>query len=392
MTSFIQRHAVILIFPILDVALNLVNYAYHLLLARELSSTAYGLLNAYLAFLGLLLIIGGALQWTVTRDYSQRKENDYSKLSIRIFTITGLLLLTLLYALPYFLPFTKINLLIVYLIVGFHILLSFHRGVLQATERFYALNLSYYVESVVKVLATWLLIQQTNVTYALLFILLGMIASYLLSLVQVPFPVHLGRMEASGLVHMIHTQVVMTLFFTLDSLLVTRYFPQLAGDYSVALRFGQLLLFVALSLAQLLLPRLSQKSQEKTFLLWERRFYILLLSGLALAVLFYWTIVPYLIPILFGSGYEAPTEYIKYMVFVYAGITLIQYEALVQFSLHRTGYLKGYWLILILFTIVLTTLHATIEIWLFAQASVFLISAIVLRFTLSRHPNSVKEA
>lgn len=392
MTSFIQRHAVILIFPILDVALNLVNYAYHLLLARELSSTAYGLLNAYLAFLGLLLIIGGALQWTVTRDYSQRKENDYRKLSIRIFTITGLLLLTLLYALPYFLPFTKINLLIVYLIVGFHILLSFHRGVLQATERFYALNLSYYVESVVKVLATWLLIQQTNVTYALLFILLGMIASYLLSLVQVPFPVHHGRMEASGLVHMIHTQVVMTLFFTLDSLLVTRYFPQLAGDYSVALRFGQLLLFVALSLAQLLLPRLSQKSLEKTFLLWERRFYLLLLSGLAFAVLFYWTIIPYLIPILFGGGYEAATEYIKYMVFVYAGITLIQYEALVQFSLHRTGYLKGYWLILILFTIVLTTLHATIEIWLFAQASVFLISAIVLRFTLSRHPNPVKEA
>ena len=72
---------------------------------------------------------------------------------------------------------------------------------------------------------------------------------------QVPFPTSTGHLKASGLVHVIHTQVVMTLFFTLDSLLVTRYFPQLAGDYSVALRFGQLLLFVALSLAQLLLPR-----------------------------------------------------------------------------------------------------------------------------------------
>lgn len=391
MTSFIQRHAVLLIFPILDVALNLVNYAYHLLLARELSSAVYGLLNAYLAFLGLLLIIGGALQWTVTRDYSQQKTNDYKNLSIRVLAITGSILLILLYALPYFLPFTKINLLIVYFIVGFHILLSFRRGVLQATERFYALNLSYYIESVVKVLATWLLIQQTNVTYALIFILLGMIASYLLSLTQVAFPASAGQLQAGGLVHMIHTQIVMTLFFTLDSLLVTRYFPQLAGDYSVALRFGQLLLFVALSLAQLLLPRLSQKSQEDSFHLWERRFYILLLGGLTLAILIYWTIVPYLIPLLFGDGYEAATRYIKYMVFVYAGITLIQYEALVQFSLHRTGYLKGYWLILILFAIVLTTMHATIETWLLAQASVFLISAAVLRFILPRHPNLAKE-
>ncbi len=95
-------------------------------------------------------------------------------------------------------------------------------------------------------------------------------------------PVSSGRIHANGLVHMIHTQVVMTLFFTLDSLLVTRYFPQLAGDYSVALRFGQLLLFVALSLAQLLLPRLSQKSQDEAFLLWERRFYRILLGGMLL--------------------------------------------------------------------------------------------------------------
>ncbi|MCQ4091250.1 hypothetical protein [Exiguobacterium sp. LL15] len=392
MTSFIQRHAVLLIFPILDVALNLVNYAYHLLLARELSSAVYGLLNAYLAFLGLLLIIGGALQWTVTRDYSQQKTNDYQKLRFRILVVTGCFLLILLYALPYFLPFTKINLLIVYFIIVFHILLSFRRGVLQATERFYALNLSYYIESVVKVLATWLLIQQTNVSYALLFILAGMIASYLLSLIQVTFPVSSGRIHANGLVHMIHTQVVMTLFFTLDSLLVTRYFPQLAGDYSVALRFGQLLLFVALSLAQLLLPRLSQKSQDEAFLLWERRFYRILLGGLALAVLVYWTIVPYLIPILFGSGYDMATHYIKYMVFVYVGITLIQYEALVQFSLHRTGYLKGYWLILILFVLVLTTFHSTVEIWLLAQAGVFLLGALILRFTLPRHPDPVKEA
>jgi len=392
MTSFIQRHAVLLIFPILDVALNLVNYAYHLLLARELSSAVYGLLNAYLAFLGLLLIIGGALQWTVTRDYSQQKTNDYQKLRFRILMSIGCFLLILLYALPYFLPFTKINLLIVYLIVLFHILLSFRRGVLQATERFYALNLSYYIESVVKVLATWLLIQQTNVSYALLFILAGMIASYLLSLIQVPFPTSTGQIKASGLVHMIHTQVVMTLFFTLDSLLVTRYFPQFAGDYSVALRFGQLLLFVALSLAQLLLPRLSQKSQDEAFLLWERRFYRILLGGMALAILVYWTIVPYLIPILFGSGYDMATHYIKYMAFVYVGITLIQYEALVQFSLHRTSYLKGYWLILILFIIVLTTFHSTVETWLLAQAGVFLLGALILRFTLPRHPHPVKEA
>ncbi len=86
------------------------------------------------------------------------------------------------------------------------------------------------------------------------------------------------------------------------------------------------------------------------------------------------------------------THYIKYMVFVYVGITLIQYEALVQFSLHRTGYLKGYWLILILFVLVLTTFHSTVEIWLLAQAGVFLLGALILRFTLPRHPDPVKEA
>jgi len=251
---------------------------------------------------------------------------------------------------------------------------------------------SFTTQSVAKILATWLLIQQTNVIYALLFILAGMIASYLLSLMQVPFPTSTGHLKASGLVHMIHTQVVMTLFFTLDSLLVTRYFPQLAGDYSIALRFGQLLLFVALSLAQLLLPRLSQKSQDQSFLLWERRFYRILLGGLVLAVLVYWTIVPYLIPMLFGSGYDAATHYIKYMVFVYVGITLIQYEALVQFSLHRTGYLKGYWLILILYILVLITFHSSVETWLLAQAGVFLLGALILRFTLPRHPHSAKEA
>ncbi|VWX38380.1 lipopolysaccharide biosynthesis protein [Exiguobacterium oxidotolerans] len=385
MTSFLNRHAVILIFPLLDVLLNVVNYAYHLLLARELSSVDYGLLNAYLALLGLLLIIGSALQWTVTRDLSQQLTNQYRQLRLRLLLYTGIILLILMYVLPFILPFTKINLLLLTLTILIHILLSFRRGVLQAEERFYALNFSYYVESVVKVAATWIFLSYTDVTLALLFILLGMTLAYFSSLVQTSFPISFGRTKWHGLTHMIHTQVVMTLFFTLDSLLVTRFFPTLAGDYSVALRFGQLLLFVALSLSQLLLPRLSSLNQSDTFVEWERKLYFLIVGGLACSVLFYFLAVPYLIPILFGDGYEQSGQYVKYMALVYAGITLIQYEALVQFSLHRTGYLKWYWGILVVLVLSLLLFRQTIEIWLTAQVIVFLASAVFLRLILQKH-------
>lgn len=385
MTSFLNRHAIIFIFPFLDVLLNVVNYAYHLLLARELSSVDYGLLNAYLALLGLLLIIGSALQWTVTRDLSQRLDNQYRHLRFRLLLYTGFILFILMYVLPFILPFTKINLLLIAFTILIHILLSFRRGILQAEERFYALNLSYYVESVVKVAATWLFLRYTDVTLALVFILIGMLMAYLISLVQVPFPKSAGTMRWHGLTHMIHTQVVMTLFFTLDSLLVTRFFPTLAGDYSVALRFGQLLLFVALSLSQLLLPRLSSLNQSKSFVAWERKLYIGILIGLSCSVLFYFTAIPYIIPILFGEGYEQAGQYVKYMALIYSGITLIQYEALVQFSLHRTSYLKWYWGTLVLLILALLLFRQTIEIWLTAQVVVFLTSAIFLRFILRRY-------
>lgn len=384
MTGFLNRHAVILIFPVLDILLNIVNYAYHLLLARQLSSVDYGFLNGYLALLGLLLIIGSALQWTVTRDLSQHLTNHYRVLRNRLLAVVGVILLILLYVLPNLLPFTRINLLLVVLTVFFHILLSFRRGVIQAQERFYALNLSYYVESLTKVMATWFLLQYTNVTLALAFILIGMLMAYLVSLLQTPFPESTGPTRWHGLTHMIHTQVVMTLFFTLDSLLVTRFFPTFAGDYSVALRFGQLLLFVALSLSQLLLPRLSSLNHQQSFHIWERKLYLFLLSGLACAVLFYVTVVPYLIPWLFGSGYDLAGQYVKYMVLVYAGITLIQYEALVQFSLHRTSYLKWFWGILILLVVSLMFVRQTVEIWLTGQAVVLLGSAFVLRFILPK--------
>ena len=380
MKAVMSRYSILLIFPVLDALLNIINYSYHFFLARGLTSQDYGLLNAYLALLGLLLIIGSAVQWIVTRNLGQQIATDYRYIE-RIILLVAMGLSSVLFILiPYILPLSRINLFLLAVTVFFHILVSFRRGVLQANERFYALTLSYYVEAIVKVGVTWIFLEQLDITLALIGILIGMILTYGLSIWQTHFPETAGDKQFHGLFQLIHVQIVMTLFFSVDSLLVTLFFPSLVGDYSVSLRFSQLVLFVCLSIFQVLLPRLSRAAETDSFLSFERTVFRLLLAALGIITVLYFLIIPSVVPIFFGQGYDEAGYFVRYMIFTYIGIIIVQYEAMLQFILRNNRYLRWYWALLFVFLVALFLFRQSMEMWLLAQAVVLLGGSLLLRF------------
>lgn len=383
----ISRYSILLIFPVLDALLNIINYSYHFFLARGLTNQDYGLLNAYLALLGLLLIIGSAVQWIVTRNLGQQIATDYRYIqrSLLLFAVAISVVLFLL--IPYILPLSRINLFFLFVTVFFHILVSFRRGVLQANERFYALTLSYYVEAITKVMVTWIFLEQLDITLALIGILIGMILTYVMSTRQADFPEAIGEKQFHGLFQLIHVQIVMTLFFSVDSLLVTLFFPDLVGDYSVSLRFSQLVLFVCLSVFQVILPRLSRASETATFLSFERTVFRLLLAALVIVTVTYYVMIPSIVPLFFGQGYDQAGYFVRYMIFTYIGIIIVQYEAMLQFISRNHRYLRWYWALFIVFLTALFLFRQSIETWLLAQAVVLLGGSLLLRarFNYERH-------
>ncbi len=323
-------------FPILDVALNGVNYLYHIFVSWCLIPSDYGILNSLLAVMAILFVSGISLQLHTSKVMAEKQYHIVSNIYQAVHYITLGLSLALLVAIPPMMNLLRtdpLSLFLVILIIAINNYLSVYRGILQGEKQFLALNYNFYIEVFFKFLALYLLFPRfASVQSGLLSILVGMVAAFVHGYFRkklVYYQVDQSRKkEFSKIIKQIAAIFAANFFiyfFTnIDMIVVNYYLPEESGIFAVVLRYAQILLFTIFSIITVFLPYLSAAKGDlpKFRKILAFLFALVTFTGL-MAVLVYSWLLPPTVEWFFGAQYQEAGQYlflgaIAYLFFIYA--------------------------------------------------------------------------
>lgn len=333
------------IFPLLDIALNGLNYVFNIYVAWHLVPADFGVMTALLAVLSLLLVTGVSLQlYTAKHVAEQPSQALAAAMAAKGIRRSALMLIGAVSAL--FLvgavwlhaltrgSFGALALvLVVFLLNAF---LSIDRGILQGSRRFLQLNLNFYIEVGVKVVALWALFHvDAAIEPVLLAIALGMAAALVHARwvtstriqgsvdADVAESVTMQRTHLSRIAK-IYAATFFTYFFTsADLIIVNFYLPDQSGYFAVALKYTQILLFASLSLATVFLPLLSSAKDDAHLFARRLRLLLGLVAVLIAAVsAAYWVAAGPTVDWFFGHQYAPATQFILLDCLPYALLIL----------------------------------------------------------------------
>lgn len=296
-----------IVYILLDLPLNVINYLFVVLLGSYLSPVDYGQATAFLALLAILITPGIALQSAVARKIASAGEHRL-QLDQSSSRILFLWLLSIILAIPLIqllLNASLVVILILLLVVVVHGLLSWQRGQLQGNGHFLRLSSSMYVEMLIKLGIGILLISIFNLpSVVVICVLIAYGCSLVWTTLQIPNRKVLNVQTLSfqnTLLPFLFQLSFIQISMNIDLLIVNRLNPDISGFYAATIRYGQLIIFVMLSIQTVLIPWLARHT--KTI----RLDYIMgIYSLFALIILAsYHFIVPLTIPYLFGEVYLA---------------------------------------------------------------------------------------
>lgn len=310
--KFVRKKQGVL-FPVLDVLLNLFNWGYHVLVSWFLLPGDYGRLNALLALLALMMVLGVSLQMLTAKQVAAHGTRVAPMLSRLAWTVglggggLGVLML------PALMVLTRTDAICVLLVLATFVLnavLSVRRGVAQGQTTFLSLNGSFYLEVIVKLVATWVFLRfHASPHTALLGVLVGMAAALLVS---PPLP---KTSEVSGepmrywvgaLGPVLAAQFFLYFFSAVDMLFVNRQLPDEAGIYAVAVKFGQILFLGALSVATVFIPQLARNRDNRALFLKSAQMLVgVVLFAVVAGQILSRTVLPPVVPAVFGHEYAA---------------------------------------------------------------------------------------
>ena len=320
--AFIANQQPIL-YPLLDMPLSALNYAFLVFASWYLTRSDYGIVNSLLALLAITLMIGLSVQTLTAKRVSALSTSALSTAvdTTAIFhfgrlagLLVGLIFLATMPVLQAITHGSVAALLALYLTFVCNIFVSIFRGIYQGQKRFLRLNLSFYIEVFGK--TTTLLLCLTwfpTITTVIGAVLMGMALSLAYSLIAdwrerpssrvatTPQPIIPVLRQLSGIVA---AQFFLQLLVTMDLILINYYSPYNAGSYAVVAKYGQLILFSFLSLQTVLFPILNRAAAERTTFRAVLRSVTLGYLGLSLLIIvLYHTMIPRTIPLFFGAAY-----------------------------------------------------------------------------------------
>lgn len=327
-----------IIYPFLDILLNGFNYGFHVYTSWYLLKESYAILNAYLALLSLFMVIGIALQSYNAKVSAGIEVSGTTLRLVNPLVLIGIPSFFIILLSPLIVPFLKgdyLSLLIVILLLVSHSVLSSGRGLMQGQGHFLKLNISFYIEVIVKIIFLILFLPHfTHILIPLLSILIG----YIGSLVHLWF--YINKLELKKLQFMriksffknnkimvfILSQFFMYSYFSVDMILVNGLHEQFAPLYAIVQKLGMIQFFVGSSLMAVFLPELADKRIDNLeFNRRWKRFLIILVVVLIFFQLFYNTVFPVILPFMFGSQYSSAVKWVPYGGIIFAILVLINF-------------------------------------------------------------------
>ncbi|PZD94732.1 hypothetical protein DNH61_17440 [Paenibacillus sambharensis] len=387
-------------FPILDAALNGFNYFFHIYVSWHLLDIQYGKLNALIALCTILFTAGVSIQMFTARTLSDGEGIRRESLqAVRTIAGAAAVLYTGLFIglFPLIGRLTRadgMEITIIALTLITHLFLCIQRGIFQGQRRFLAMNISMYTEAGAKLLVLVLLLQWfTDVFTVLLSIWIGMMASLLHGWMNNRDSRRLWfrKAEASppwrevsaALLAIVCSQFFFYFFTSFDLMIVNYYLPEQSGSYAVIVRFGQLIVFVGMSLLTVLLPEFAARKQDlgKLFsLLWKCIAFMMLLAFTA--ILLYQFAAPHVIPALFGERYAVDAQLTMLSAVMYASFTFASLFIYVNIALGRSRHLYYIGAVSALLVVSLQLMHANIAAVMIQETAAFILLDLLLLLDL----------
>ncbi|MSS74079.1 hypothetical protein EXS72_00360 [Candidatus Pacearchaeota archaeon] len=381
-----------IIFLFLVGLFNILNFLYHIIMARMLSIEDFGLLKRVFAFLYIGAIFMEAIQIVVVK-YASTPREDKGKLKNIFLRVTKGLIKPTLVVMIIFLflsifisPILKIPyalLLTTSLFIICSMFIPISRGILQGQQRFWALGFSMISEAGFKIIFAFLLVYfGFGVFGAIWGVIISIILSLLLSLIYLKNIlkskssfIELKDIRAySKPVFMV--TLVLILFLNIDILLAGYFFDQMtAGIYAIASTIS-LIIFIGIQpINKVLFPltvHASTRESPPTHNFKRAIILILLLCTLALI-----TISLFTEEIIYLISKKVVTEAVLPTIILAIGTTFLSLSSAILYYKLSQGKKSHYQYILI-FLIIEIILLCTFSQTLVTYAFAFLVSNILL--------------
>lgn len=392
-TQVIKKNQMIL-FPFLDIALNGVNYFFHIYCSWYLLAKDYGSLNSLLSIAAILFVSGISFQIFTAKEVSARQDiffiGNLLK-NVTIFTIITFAIFIIL--IKFIINLThsnSLNVLILIAIFIINVYVSVLRGVIQGKKEFIQLNLNFYIEVLSKMMILILLLPNfRNIITVLLSIMIGMS----LALMHLIFILHKELIHSKASENILIseiTRIFISNFFiyyftSIDMIIVNYFIQETAGMFAVILRYSQILMFVSFSLFTVFLPSLSEVSSDsKKFIKKASKFLIIFVAVNLLLMIFYYFFAPLTIKLLFGANYLEAGKYLIFGALAYFMLVACFYIVNLNIILKRKNYLYYLALAAFILTLALIAFHKNIQIILITEILVYLTLFLILIFDLKK--------
>ncbi len=305
--------------------LNIMGYLFQFYSGRVLGPSDYGVFGSLLSIIYIIALPLNSIQTVITKFVSDLKvEKEFDKIayllkkSLKKISIIGIFF-TIIFLLlsPFIASFLKIDdlkpifVLSIFLFLGF--MLPIVRGVLQGLQKFNGLGMSMIIEGISKIvfgitfIAIGFGVSGAIGGFVVSYIFGFLIAAYLLIKI---FKINDRKFDTKNIykysVPVMIILVSMTLFYTIDVILVKHYLESVEAGYYAALSLlGKIIFFGTISVSMVMFSKTSEsfanKDKKHKSLLIKS---LLLVFSFGLAVTaFYLLFANFSVEILFGKEY-----------------------------------------------------------------------------------------
>ncbi len=379
---------------------NATAYVYHFYMGRVLGPEDYGILGVILSLFYIINVPLNVIQMTITKftaHFHVIKEKEriwalYSRGLRKLFfsgVITFLVFLVLSIPLSRFLHIPIQELLVFSPIMILALILPVTRGVLQGLQSFKKLGYNMICEGFSKlILGVTLVFLGFHVSGAIAGIVLSFFIAFILSRITLKKllpPSSPSALDTTAIYRyatpVFISLLALTLYYSIDVLLIKHYFDELqAGYYVAASIIGKIIFFGTFSLGLVMFPKVAEMhtmQKENKHLL--SKSLILMTAGAAVLLLCYFFLPRLIILPLFGNNYLPVISLIGpfgvFMTFFSFNYLLSLYNL----SIQHTSFIRILVLFNILEILLLVFYHTSLEqvIW---TLSCLMIALFILLF------------
>lgn len=373
------------LFPILDVLLNGFNFLAIIFISTRLTQDDFGIFSALVALASVMFIAGVSIQTLAAKAYASKEQLRHYLLpiSLRGALVMNITYLIMIYWLKAFTRSGYFGLILVLVLVDVHLLTSFQRGVLQGLGRFRQLNISFYIEVLVRLIMTLILFLVSR-TYesAVAALLVGISGAGLHgwflnsrtlddSTTWMMPKIHKVREAAIASLKEMITVIAGNgcLFFIagIGILMVNYRLPDMSGVYGLATKFSQLILAVTMSVTTILMPMGAKRKHDRhlfrSFVRTSVKWLVMLLGILWLG---YLLVLPIVLSWIYGQQAEALMALIRIQSIAYSLYGISQYLVQMNIVNNKSYHLMPLVLMAVAYTVLLNNFGTDIErvIWL----------------------------